>query len=565
MAFPCGALGMLDLVAATDTVGRTMSQRENSCSPSRARAEGFSANHAFLFIAIMVMTLAVRMPLLNIPFERDEGEYAYIGWRMGLHELPYRDWVDQKPPGIFWVYRLAMALPLEPVRAVHLVGALCAAASAGVLFLLARHFLETFWAAVAGALLGLLSADPTVQGNAANTELFMQLPLLLSQLALFGAASGSGTRRRFMVLCGMLVGLAGLCKQVAALQWVFLALVYPMLCTEEKKLRQTLAFAGWSAGGAAVVWGGVMSYFLLEHGWHEFIDNVLLHNLDYIGALSGADRLAHLKDAVTGLVKSQAIIWLFSVVGGALWWERRQQQSLLYLLLWITTSAVGVNVSGYFFPHYFQALLPAFSLAAALGASGLEKARGWAAAPEWRRRAALLGVLALLPAVVIFPFLFRYTPKEAASLIYPGNPFAEMPELGQRLAEVTRPEDRVFVFGSEPELLFYARRASATRYIFLFPLFGPYAHAREKQVATALEVTAARPAAAFYLPNELFNLPHSEHYLASWSFDYLHKNFQADRWLGMDAAGAFHVLPAMPGAAAPANSVGELLVRKAFP
>src|SRR5580700_11017203 len=104
-----------------------MSQTQPPCSPTPARAEGFLANPAFLFLAIFVLTLAVRMPLLNIPLDRDEGEYAYIGWRMGLHELPYRDWVALKPPGIFWVYRLAIALPMEPVRAIHLVGALFAA------------------------------------------------------------------------------------------------------------------------------------------------------------------------------------------------------------------------------------------------------------------------------------------------------------------------------------------------------------------------------------------------------------------------------------------------------
>ncbi len=87
-------------------------------------------------------------------------------------------------------------------------------------------------------------------------------------------------------------------------------------------------------------------------------------------------------------------------------------------------------------------------------------------------------------------------------LDYPGNPFAVM-----------------------PELLFYARRASATRYIFLFPLFGPYAGAREKQVSAALEITRSRPAAEFYLPNELFDLPGRESYLAVWSFDYLHRIF----------------------------------------
>ncbi len=278
-----------------------------------------------------------------------------------------------------------------------------------------------------------------------------------------------------------------------------------------------------------------MAYFWLENGWHDFIYNVLFHNLDYIGALTAADRVANLKDAVSDLSKSQALIWVFSIVGIAILFWLRELKWLLFLSLWLMTSAVGVNASGYFFPHYFQALLPVFSLAAAIGASGLDSARFWDGVPALCRRAALVFALALLPGMAMWPFLFQLTPKEAVSRIYPTNPFAEMPEVGRRLAEVTRPEDRVFVFGSEPEALFYARRASATRYIILFPLFGPYADAREKQIATSLEITRAHPAAALYLPNRLFYVPGAESYLTTWSIDYLRTNFQVDRWLAVDS------------------------------
>ena len=364
-----------------------MIQRDNSCSPSPARADGLLSNPAFFFLLIVVLTMAVRMPLLNIPLDRDEGEDAYIGWRMGLHELPYRDWVDLKSPGIFWIYRLALALPLESVRAIHLVGALCAAASAGALFVLARRFLETFWAAVAAVLLGLLSADPAVQGNAANTELFMQLPLLLSLLAFFGALAGGGHRRKLMFLCGALAGLAALVKQAAALHWVFLLVVYPMFCEKGERRRKTLIFAAWSGAGAVVVWGGVMVYFLFQHAGHEFIHSVLFHNLDYLGIVAPEDRLAHFKGAVGGLFKSQAIIWLLCIAGSADLLRRRQRRWFSFLLLWTLTSAIGVNTSGSFLPHYFQSLLPPLSLAAALGAASLENVRGWTFAPGWRTRA----------------------------------------------------------------------------------------------------------------------------------------------------------------------------------
>src|SRR3954447_25412161 len=91
----------------------------------------------FGLMALVLLTAALRLPLLDVPLERDEGEYAYIAWRLSHNELPYRDWVDQKPPAVFWVYRLALAVPVPPDRAIHLAALVFSAATACALFLLA--------------------------------------------------------------------------------------------------------------------------------------------------------------------------------------------------------------------------------------------------------------------------------------------------------------------------------------------------------------------------------------------------------------------------------------------
>src|SRR5262249_14767269 len=141
-----------------------------------------------LAISLVLIVVAVRAPLLPIPLERDEGEYAYIAWRLGYDELPYRDWVDQKPPAVFFIYLIALRLPLEPIRAIHFVALLFSAASVCALFFLALRFMDRFWGWVAAALFAFLSADPLVQGTAANTELFMLCPLILSQITFVSAA-----------------------------------------------------------------------------------------------------------------------------------------------------------------------------------------------------------------------------------------------------------------------------------------------------------------------------------------------------------------------------------------
>ena len=259
---------------------------------------------------LLLLVAALRMPLLDIPFERDEGEYAYIGWRLEHNELPYRDWVDQKPPAIFWVYRLALSLPLEPVRAVHFVGLLFAAASSCALFLLGLRFISQFWAWIAAALFAVLAADPLVQGTAANTELFMLLPLILSQIALLRAASNSQRNVLFMILAGALTGVAITFKQVAAVNWFFLVGLYPVFVAGKERWRGALAFVIWSAAGVIAVLGFVALYFWLRHGLQDLIYNVFTHNLEYISAVRASVRFRLCKNTLALLGRTQMIVWI---------------------------------------------------------------------------------------------------------------------------------------------------------------------------------------------------------------------------------------------------------------
>src|SRR5439155_52206 len=81
--------------------------------------------------------------------------------------------------------RAALALPIGPIRAVHFAALVFSAGSACGLFFLALRFMNRFWAFVAAAVFILLSADPWIQGTAANTEIFMLLPVIFSQLMFF--------------------------------------------------------------------------------------------------------------------------------------------------------------------------------------------------------------------------------------------------------------------------------------------------------------------------------------------------------------------------------------------
>ena len=72
--------------------------------------------------------------------------------------------------------------------------------------------------------------------------------------------------------------------------------------------------------------------------------------------------------------------------------------------------------------------------------------------------------------------------------MYGFNPFPESVTLARLLRDHSTPDDRIFIFGSEPQILFYAGRRSASRYVFLYPLFtgGSDAPARQREVTEEL-------------------------------------------------------------------------------
>jgi hypothetical protein len=62
-----------------------------------------------------------------------------------------------------------------------------------------------------------------------------------------------------------------------------------------------------------------------------------------------------------------------------------------------------------------------------------------------------------------------------------GNAFLESSAVARRVAELTSPDDYVFVAGSEPQILCYSKRLSPTRFVIAYPLMLPTPLAEDYQ------------------------------------------------------------------------------------
>jgi hypothetical protein len=415
---------------------------------------------------------------------------------MTLGETPYLDWFDQKPPGIFAVYRVALSLADNAVVAIRALAAVFCAASSIALFYLVRALLGVGAGLMSALLLAFLLADPMIQGSIANTELFMLPGIIVAALLVLRAIDSEKTPIAASLAAGLSIGIAIAFKQVAVLNVPFFLLVFGLGVRGPNRWRRLAAFTTWMGVGVALVWGPILVWFYLRGALGAAIGATFLHNLSYAGALPLSRRLELLTSYATPLLVSQGVAWALAALGLIGLACRRDRFPALFLGGWAIVGAAGASVSGHYFPHYFHQLLPAI---AALSGAAIAVGRGIREPSRWR--VAVIGCLAIAPLALTALSFWTLSPAAAIKGIYPYNSFQDMPAIASEIESISESDDTVFLFGTEPELLFYARRASATRYIYLFPLFGRFPDARERQQGVIDEISNARPAVMVWLPN----------------------------------------------------------------
>src|SRR5437867_6963020 len=152
---------------------------------------------AWIFLAVIVLGLviAIRIRLLGIPLERDEGEYAYAGQLMLQGIPPYKLAYNMKFPGTYEAYALIMALFGQTIVGIHLGLLLINAATILLIFLLGRRLINSIAGIAAAMTYAVLSGSSSVLGLAAHATHFAMLPVLGGTLVLLTPVAAVYDRR----------------------------------------------------------------------------------------------------------------------------------------------------------------------------------------------------------------------------------------------------------------------------------------------------------------------------------------------------------------------------------
>jgi 4-amino-4-deoxy-L-arabinose transferase-like glycosyltransferase len=381
----------------------------------------------------------------------DEAIYGSVAVLMNSGGRLYAEGgVDNKPPGIFWVYAATFHLAgTYQMTAVHLVALAAVGATCVVLFLGARAMSGVRAGLLAALLYGVLTGAGNPRLLAANTELFMMLPLSASVLLML---------RREWLWSGALLAAAGAFKQVAAVNLLLVPVALVLLEPRDRRVVAFGRFAGGLAGGLALAAALLAATGSPAGFWRWTVQTLY----GYAATQWTPDLIwQRAKDSVVPFVGYMIVPWV-AAIAYALRWRRLAPAERL-IVAWLVVSMLGSFAGGHLSWHYFiQAMGPLALLAGLAIDRGLRVTRPAMGLPYsarlWVAGAALVGLSAPMVGwgaydIVADPLTYDF-----------GRPVPQHDNVAAYIREHSRPGDRVFVWGDWPALYVESDRLMASRF-----------------------------------------------------------------------------------------------------
>lgn len=455
---------------------------------------------AFVVAALAVSTV-IRLHRLELPLERDEGEYAYGGALILEHAFSYDALRTLKLPGVHASAAAAFALFGATKEALR--GALLVADTAAVafLFVLARPTFGAWTASLAAATMAIAGLSATLLGLHAHAEKFAVAWALLGLVLL--ARAFERPRAWAWLGAGLAFGASVSMKQhaiVLAIAAALAAAARPRAPDERmgRRFRELVVF--WI--GLVAPYGLVVLLVSVGGGFDAFWYQTVTYAREYVGQVSLADGAGFARDTALAFSRAQPGFAALALVGflAPLLVEDERRRALA-LILFAFVCFLATSPGLLFRNHYFVLLAPPVAIACALGARAFARvlARGALAAREPTIAAVIVACAAAAGLWNERGVLWSASPRAAIVAEYGDALFADLEGVAELVASRTEPGETIAVLGSEPAIAFLAHRRSATGSIYMYPLTEDHPRALELQERTIAEIEAAAPRIVVYV------------------------------------------------------------------
>ena len=489
------------------------------------------ACYAALFLSLAFFA-AIRFHFRNLPLERDEGEYAYMGQLLLQGVAPYKIAFTMKLPGTCMAYAAMMAGFGQTPGGIRLGMIVVTTLCAILVFLLGRKLSGLLAGTIAGITYPFLAIRPGVLGMDGHATHFVVLFALVGILLLLRCMERERTILFFA--SGLSFGLAFLMKQPGIFFAVFAGACWLWHESQRGFHRERLAVAG-SVFSAGVILPYTLTCLWLLHA--GVFGSFWFWTWSYARAYGA---ILSLRDSWTLCLRwtlpwavRPFVLWEMALIGlAAPLWSRRARPYGGFVAGLFFTSLLTVSMGLYFRPHYFIMLLPACAVCIGIAVD--------CAQCELRRlnfaRLAFVPLLVFAIAYVVavrgqWESYFRLN-SDALSRKFcsNGQACADHVLVADFINAHASPQDEIGILGSEPEICFYTRLHCIGGYIYMYPLLEQQPFAKPMQADLVRTFESTRPRFIVYADNSWswnWRPTFAEnHGFLEWAWKFSHTGYQ---------------------------------------
>lgn len=507
---------------------------KSSSSAEKTKPEKKSYfNFYNIALAVVLLTVTLlRIRLLGVPLERDEGEYAYMG-NLILHGgVPYLDAYNMKLPGTYFMYSIIIFLFGYTPTGIHTGLMLISLITIFLLYLSLKKLFTPGIALVTATVYALISPSLAILGFAAHATHFINLFFALGLF--FFSRFCENKKWISAAVTGLMFGLAFLMKQQAAVLMVLggLLIIVTEILTKSVQWKRLIANTVSFCIAAVIPYLLVLLVMYMTGAFQKFWFWTVEYAGDYASSYTSWEGVKVLfNHSFDKLFEDYPVIWLLAFAGFiTTWLSKLNLFQKLFVTLFGVFCFAAVTPGFYFREHYFVLAIPAVGLLSSVTldylCSFLSKDKNAVFV-----QVCPFIVVAVMGLYNIGKTQHAYYFDDDMNLInkkaYGYNPFVEAVEIGKFIKSNSADSDKIGILGSEPEIFVYANRRSATGYMYVYALMEPHKYNVQMQNEMVSELEKAKPEYMIYcnINTSWLSRPTSPDTLLNWANRYLPANY----------------------------------------
>lgn len=486
----------------------------------------------YLLLVLILLVYVIRSKFVNIPFERDEGAYGYYGKLLLEGKIPYKDFYEQKFPGIFYFFGLMVAIFGDTVRGLHTGFTFLNIATIVLIFLASRKLFSPFAAIISATTFAIVSLTPNLSGFTIQSEHGVAF---FTSLGLFFYAYALHTKKWFYyLLMGLALGTAFMVKTSGMFMvlWGGIILIINWLFEKDKKIIDLVKTVSIYSGGVFFVIGVLFLIIYLKGAFSDMIFWTYEIPKNYVSKVpfeEGKKYFGYTKDAI---LQNYKFLWyhgifaIFLIVIKSIDFKTK-----LFAITLAFFSSMMIVPGFYFYGHYWIQLIPGLSILAGLTFHCIINIFNSFKLKSPYIKYAYLTIFAILTyghLNKLSAYYFHPNYERILRNVYGNNPFPESMEIANWINANSKPEDQIVLFGSEPQVYFYTKKKCPSRHAYFAAIVDNVPQHKEWQREFVADIEKAKPKYFVFYNHgiSLFVQPNTDKYVFDWANKYLTENYQ---------------------------------------